>query len=127
MVPLGEGDRALEIRDAIPWTKSELMLATDRGLRLFALDGDKLLPAPINTGGRSIARICRDGRGRLWFGGEGLAVVDAGGGKMPVPLDDLPMMGRAKIDALAADPDHPDGIIAAIDGRGVVFVRVDGR
>ena len=41
--------------------------------------------------------------------------------------DELPMMGRARVNALATDPDHPDGVIAALDGRGVVFVRVEGE
>jgi hypothetical protein len=36
------------------------------------------------------------------------------------------MLGRATVNALAADPEHADGIIAALDGRGVVFVRVTG-
>jgi hypothetical protein len=125
-VPLSEAGEPLKIRDAISWTKAELMLATDRGLKLLALDGDKLAAAPINTGGRSISRIRRDGRGRLWLGGDGLAVVEAGG-TVVHSLDDLPMLGRAKVDAIAADPDHPDGVIAALGEHGVVFVRVDGN
>jgi hypothetical protein len=43
------------------------------------------------------------------------------------PLDELPRLGRSRIQALAADPAHPDGAIAAVEGRGVVFVRVEGR
>ena len=43
------------------------------------------------------------------------------------PHDELPMPGRSKIDAMAADPAHPEGEIAAVEGRGVVFVRVDAR
>jgi hypothetical protein len=66
------------------------------------------------------------GRGRLWLGGEGLAVFEADG-KTLRPLDELPTPGRSKIDAIAADPAHPDGTIAAVEDRGVVFVRVDAR
>ena len=112
VIPLDEGGQLLKIRDAIPWTKAELMLATDRGLKLLTLDGDKLTAAPINIGAHPVSRLCRDGRGRLWLGGDGLAFVEASG-KAPQLLDDLPMMGRAKIDALAADPEHADGVIAA--------------
>ncbi len=125
-VPLTDAGQPLKVRDAIPWTKAELMLLTDRGLKIVATGGDKPAEVPIDTGGRSIARICRDGRGRLWLGGDGLAVVEAGG-KAPQWLDDLPMMGRSTVDALAADPEHADGVIAAVRERGVVFVRVVGR
>jgi hypothetical protein len=47
-------------------------------------------------------------------------------GKTLHPLDDLPMMGHATVDALAADPDHTEGVIVALDGRGVVFEPVPG-
>ena len=50
--------------------------------------------ASLNTGGRSVSRLARDGRGRLWLGGEGLAVLDADG-KTLHPLDELPMIGRS--------------------------------
>jgi hypothetical protein len=66
------------------------------------------------------------GRGRLWLGGEGLAVLEADG-KTLHPLDELPMPGRSRIDAIAADPAHPDGAIVAVEDRGVVFVRLDAR
>ena len=124
--PLGRARKALAIGDASPWTKSSLLLATDRGLRLLTVEGDTLAASPIDLGARTVSRICRDARGRLWLAGEGLAVVEAVG-KTIYPLDDLPMLGRAGVDALAADPEHPDGVIAAIRGRGVVFVRVDVR
>ena len=73
-----------------------------------------------------MSHLVRDGRGRLWLGGEGLAVLEADG-KTLHPLDELPKLGRSKIEALAADPAHADGAIAAVADRGVVFVRVDAR
>ena len=73
-----------------------------------------------------MSHLCRDGRGRLWLAGQGLAVVEAAG-KAPVPLDEVPMIGRTTINALAADPEHADGVIAALSERGVVFVRVSGK
>ena len=125
--PAGAGSRRFA-RDAIPWTKTELMVATEDGPRTFAIDGGRLAPAAtaIDTRGRSISRLARDGRGRLWLGGEGLAVLDADGHTLH-SLDDLPMLGRSRIEALAADPAHPDGAIAAVEGRGIVFVRVEPR
>ena len=125
--PAGAGSRRFA-RDAIPWTKAELIVATEDGPRTFAIDGGRLAPAAtaLDTRGRSISRLARDGRGRLWLGGDGLAVLDADGRTLH-SLDDLPMLGRSRIEALAADPDHPDGVIAAVEGRGVVFVRVEPR
>ena len=114
----------LKVRDAIAWSNGELLLATDRGLRTFAIDGGRLAVPALETGGRSVSRLTRDGRGRLCLGGEGLAVLDVHG-RTVHPLDELPMLGRLTIQALAADPAHPDGAIAAVKGRGVVFVRVD--
>ncbi len=79
-----------------------------------------MAPFPIDPG-RKIRRLARDGLGRLWLGGEGLILVE--GGKVQA-MDTLPMLDREEVRALAADPDHRDGIVAAIEDRGVVFVRV---
>jgi hypothetical protein len=117
----------VKVEGAIAGTqKGELLLATDRGLRTFAIDGGKLSVAGVDSGGRSVSRLARDGRGRLWLGGEGLMVLEADG-KTLHALDAVPKVGRSKIEALAADPAHPDGAIAAVAGRGVVFVRVEAR
>ena len=127
VLPLSEGGQRLNVRDAISWTKDQLLLATDRGLRTFAMNGGQTATPPLNAGGRTVSHLVRDGRGRLWLGGEGLAVLDADGTTLH-PLDDLlPMPGRSKIDAMAADPAHPEGAIAAVENRGVVFVRVGTR
>ena len=42
-------------------------------------------------------------------------------------LDALPMMSRSTVTALRAQYDHPDGIIASLGERGVLFVRVAGK
>jgi hypothetical protein len=123
LIEAGQAQR-LKVRDAIPWAKGELLLATDRGLRTLAIDGDKLAAPPLNNGGQVASHLARDGRGRLWLAGEGLVVLEADR-KTIHPLDELPMLGRSKIEALAADPADPDGVLAAIEGRGVVFVRVE--
>ncbi len=106
--------------DAIAEPDGRLLLATDRGLRAVAADGLAMAPFPIDPG-RKIRRLARDGLGRLWLGGEGLILVE--GGKVQA-MDTLPMLDREEVRALAADPDHRDGIVAAIEDRGVVFVRV---
>ncbi len=82
---------------------------------------------PLNAGGRPVSKLVRDGRGRLWLGGDGLAVLDADGRTLH-PLDELPILGRQfKVEALAADAAKADGAIVAIEGRGVVFLSVDKR
>ena len=124
--PLNEDGQRLEVRDAISWTKGELLLATDRGLRTFPIDGGRVATPALDAGGRPVTHLVRDGRGRLWLGGEGLAVLEADG-KTLHSLDELPLPGRSKIVAMAADPQHPDGAIASVEDRGVIFVRVDAR
>jgi hypothetical protein len=103
-----------------------VLLATDRGLRTFAIDGGRITVPPLIAGGRPVSHLAQDGHGRLWLGGEGLAVLDADG-KALHPLDALPVPGRSKTDALAADPGHAEGAVAAVEGRGVVFMRVEAR
>jgi len=128
VVPLVEAGQSarLKVRDAIAWSKGELLLATDRGLRTLAIDGGKIAVPPLYAGGRQVSRLVRDRAGRLWLGGDGLAVLDADG-KTLHALDELPMLGRSKIEALAADPGNAGGAIAAVGERGVLFVRVDAR
>jgi hypothetical protein len=123
--------RLVAVVEQKKWVKNDegeggLLLATDRGLRTFAIEGGRIATPPLDAGGRPVSHLVRDGRGRLWLGGEGLAVLD-GDAKTLHPLDELPIPGRSTIDAMAADPGHPDGAIAAVEDRGVVFVRVDAR
>lgn len=122
-----EDDRRLAIRDAIPWEPGVLLLATYEGLRLLDLDEPIVGPSPIGRPDGTVRRLCRDGSGRLWLAGDGLWLVDPETDE-PVAMEALPMLGRSKVAAIAPDPERPDGVVAAIEGRGVVFVAVpDGR
>ena len=122
VLPIRDNLGQIKVRDAIRWSNEELLLATERGLRTFTLGTSKVGSQAIETGGRRIARLCRDTVGRLWIGGDGLTLFDADG-KSLHSLDSLPMVGEREIVAMAADPGHPGGIIAALEGRGVVFVQ----
>ena len=124
LVPLG-------IRDAIPWEPGVLLLATYEGLRRFEVgeEADEPIagPSPIGRPDGMVRRLCRDGSGRLWLAGDGLWLVDPETDE-PIALEALPMLGRSGVAAIAPDPERPDGVITAIEGRGVVFVAVpDGR
>jgi hypothetical protein len=97
-----------------------LLLATDRGLRRAAREGGRTTPGPRAPG--PIRFLARDGRGRVWLGGDGVWLVHEQGGP-PVALDLVPGIGRRATTALTPDPDNNDGIIVGI-GPGVVLVRV---
>ncbi len=117
-----EGERELEVFDATSWDKDTLLLATDLGLRMFATASGKLTSPPSPLPGRQIKRLCRDGLGRLWLSGQGLLMIDPDR-KTVHAFDAVPMLGRSPIDALAADPAHPDGVVAAMEERGLIFVQ----
>ena len=119
-----EEARRQKVFDAIPWTKSSLLLATDRGLRIFAQAEDKARSGPVDTGARRVTRLARDDLGHLWLAGGGLAVFEPASNKLH-SLDALPMLDSATISALSPDPTHASGIVLAIEARGVVYVRIE--
>lgn len=45
------------------------------------------------------------------------------GAKVPETFERVPWVGQGKVSAIAADPQHADGVIVALGSRGVVFVR----
>jgi hypothetical protein len=122
-IKLSEDGRKLRILDALPWANGTLLLATDKGLRKFEVSTGKLAPSGIPEPGRAVSAMARDGLGRLWLAGEGVWLV-APDGKTLHDCEALPMLGKARVTAFAADRDHRDGVIVAVGGRGVVFVRV---
>jgi hypothetical protein len=124
LIPLQEQSQRLKVSDVIPWNKSSLPLATNRGLRSYSPEEGKTLPSPVDVGPRRITRLARDGLGRLWLAGDGLAVFDPTTKKLQF-LDDLPMLGTSAVSAISLDPSHATRVILAIDGRGIVFVRTE--
>jgi hypothetical protein len=122
-VKVVEGGALLKILDAIPWSKGELLLATDKGLRRFDIATDKVRHAELPAPGGPVTSLARDGLGRVWLGGEGLWLVDLDGGRLH-DVGALPMIGRTAVVTMAADPAHRDGVIISLGPRGVVYVRV---
>ncbi len=122
-VKLVENAISLKLHDAIPWSKGELLLATDKGVRRFDIAPAKTQASPLPIPDRPVTSLARDSLGRVWMGGEGLWIVDADGKRLH-DRGPLPMIGRTSVATIAADPDHRDGVIVALEGRGVAFVRV---
>jgi hypothetical protein len=100
---------------------------SNRGLRTVAPRTSKLESPNIDVEGRQIRRICRDGLGRLWIAGTGLALMHEKGNKAEQLDDALPIVGDWNIVAISPDPERPGGIFFAIEGRGVVAVQVAAR
>jgi hypothetical protein len=125
-VRITEAGAALKILDAIPLSKGELLLATDKGLRRFEIASAKVQPSPLPVPDRPVTSLARDGLGRVWLAGEGLWVVDADGKRLH-DCGSLPMMGRTEIVTIAADPERRDGVIVSLGERGVAFVRVSAE
>jgi ligand-binding sensor domain-containing protein len=111
----------LEVSDAVAGAKGELVLATDEGLKRFVIDGDKVEEAMMKDPGRPVRCLCRDGGGRLWAGGDGLVFFDEGRKRWHW-LDELPMMGRTQVSALAPNSNDRDGVMVGLRDRGFVFV-----
>jgi hypothetical protein len=126
LVGLKEDGSALSISDGVDWVKGVLLLATTKGLRTYEMASGKLAPAPLPALERDILVLARDRLGRLWLGGQGLAMVETGS-KTVHTFDTLPVPGVRKVTALAADQAHGDGVIAALGAQGVVFVRAAAR
>jgi hypothetical protein len=122
MLKIREGERVLAIHEALPLTRETLLLATDQGLRTFEIASGKISPPVLPVLDRKVKRLCRDGLGRLWMGGDGLVMIDPGG-KTLHAFDALPMLGRSPIDALATDPSHPEGVVVAMGTRGLIFIQ----
>lgn len=116
----GDGT-ALAVDDARPWTDGRVILATDRGVRILRPDRDEASKPDFATPSGRVRRLCRDGRGRLWFAGEGLWMLDDGA---LVDVSDLPMFGKAAWECLEHDPDDPDRVAVGLGRRGMVLVRV---
>lgn len=124
-VEIREGGNPLHVHDAISWSAGKLLLATDAGLREFDPAAQKIAKVDLDASTQPVSALTRDGLGRLWLGCEdGLRMVEVGG-KTLESFDRVPWVGRLEVEALAPDPRHKNGVIAALGSRGVVFVRAN--
>jgi hypothetical protein len=122
-----EDGKALEVHDAIAWSAGTLLLATSAGLRTYLPGTRTLSRSDLAEPAQPASVLVRDGLDRLWLGGtSGLWLVEPGQ-KAAEPVDQIPGVGRSEVSALALDPDHADGVIAAFGARGVAFLRAGPR
>jgi hypothetical protein len=131
-IEITEGGQPLRIDDAIAWSNDALLLATDAGLREYAPGTGKLSRIDLPEPPCPPTTLVRDGLGRLWLGcgsiwtarrsARGLWLVEPGA-KKPEAFDRVPWVAGSEVYCLATDPDHPDGVIAALGPRGVAYVR----
>jgi hypothetical protein len=115
--------KSLVIHDGIPWSDGSLLLATDQGLRAYAPSTGNLSKTNLPEPPQAATVLVRDGLGRIWLlAGERLWLSDHGA-RTPETFDRVPWVGQGKVSAIAADPQHADGVIVALGSRGVAFVR----
>jgi ligand-binding sensor domain-containing protein len=107
--------------DAIRWDADRLLIGTDDGLLLWnhRTDEGKWLEA---AKGRYV--MGRDLLGRLWLGTDTLWLANSAQDILPLTQVDSEAIPKRRIVDLAADPVHPDGIIAALGPYGWLSVRV---
>lgn len=126
-VEIRDGEKALRVSGGIPWPDGALLLATDAGLRAYAPAAGTTARVDLPEPARPATVLARDGLGRLWLGGDDGLWLSEPGAKAPEALDRIPGIGRGVVSGLVPDPEHADGVIAALGSRGVAFVRAERR
>lgn len=119
----GEGPMPRRVYDALGWDEGQLLLATDVGLRLCTVANGRLTDPPFPVPDEQIRRICRDGSGRIWLGGNGLWMADPRDNQI-ADIRSLPPVGTCPINALGTDPLHPTAVWLGVGSHGVVAVDV---
>jgi hypothetical protein len=115
--------KALVINDGIPWSDGSLLLATDQGLRAYAPATGKLSQVNLPEPPHPATALVRDGLGRIWLLADKRLWLSESGARTPESFVRVPWVGRGEVSAIASDPQHADGVIAALGSRGVAFVR----
>ena len=112
-------DEGSELHDAVQWNGSWLF-ATSSGLRRYEPTSSRWASANISRAGARV--LARDGGGRLWLAGDGLAVVSRG---RIIDLSRLPPLAGVDVIAMIADPHRRDGVIVSLGERGLLYVGTD--
>jgi hypothetical protein len=111
------------INDGIPWSDGSLLLATDQGLRAYAPATRTFSQVNLPEPPHPATALVRDGLGRIWLVADKRLWLSKGGARTPESFARVPWVGRGEVSAIASDPQHADGVIAALGSQGVGFVR----
>ncbi|WP_165069846.1 ligand-binding sensor domain-containing protein [Paludisphaera rhizosphaerae] len=124
-IELSENGEDLWFKAAIPWDNGLTLFATSAGMRTYDVVADQFdkVDFPIPPEPKKLRALARDGRGRLWLGGDQGLFLAVAGAKSVEAFDAIPEFHGVEALALAADPAHADGVIASLGARGVAFVR----
>ena len=122
-VQIDNNGKVLIINDGIAGPDGSLVLATYQGLRTYDPATRKLSTISFPEPSQPATTLVRDGLGRIWLLADGRLWLSENGTRNAEPFDRVPWVGQRKVSAIAPDPRHADGIIAALDSA-VAFVRV---
>lgn len=124
-INLSENGEDLWFKAAIPWDNGLVLFATNAGMRTYDVVADRFakIDFPIPPEPKKLRSLARDGRGRLWLGGDKCLFLAVAGERSVEAFDAIPEFRGAEVLALAPDPEHADGVIASLGSRGVAFMR----
>jgi ligand-binding sensor domain-containing protein len=118
-----EGGKSLRVHDAISWSGRSLLLATEAGLRVYDPGTKTTARADFPEPAERATVLVLDGLNRLWLGNEHGLWLSEPSAKAAEPLDRIAGVSGGGVLALARDPQHADGVIAALGPRCLAFVR----
>jgi hypothetical protein len=108
--------------DALSLDEHRLLIAAnDRKLLTFDVSHATFAAWPGPTPAGQVNRLTRDGLGRIWLAGDSLWLLDPDGKRLH-DLTPLSIVGNP-VEAIAADPDHPSGVVLVSRSHELAFVR----
>lgn len=110
---------------ALPWNDGLVLFATSGGLRTYDVATGRLgrVDFPDAPEPKMVRALARDGRGRVWLGGDKGLYLTVPGARSVEAFDAIPEFRGAEVLALAPDPARADGVVASLGAKGVAFVR----
>lgn len=112
----------INVRDAIALDEQRILLIDEKGkILLFDASHSRILSWRGPVPGEKVRHVIRDGAGRLWLAGDSVYLQE-GEGKPWHILSRLPII-TGQVDAIAPDPEHPDGVVLVTRENEIAFIR----